>query len=483
MDGLENILEGEYEVRLRREQRQEAIEEVRAEEKVFPAFEPEAHVAEGGVPEFPAPIFAVGDRFSSLLGTGLKVEIVDHAEYDESKGWKCTVKVLAAGDNDHVKRGTQSFTFESTLVQNFEPLERSEKIVERKKRGEPKEEIDTPQIALPTSFSDAPWRNWPLPSLSGGVLQDFTVKASDENKLLLVRESTGEILGSVTPTAIGELGKRLGFPPDFVSKLSNVVAAAVINERIDQDKGNPHSVVFENGAWCNLVPSWRGILPTKQVAELVYQQLKSWYPDVEIVNAEHENGACQLRFLTPVVYPVTQIANDSLRLGIDITHQYGDTLRVSLFTRRISSGGGMLSFKSEYSWKKRSGDAGSANSQAQWLLDEVTRAVCGFTALIEKAKLMSETKLIGDSKKAFVQRARSMSIAKRYATALEKCFELEPGDTEWAWACAVSRFASGPDMEPELSRKIMSAIGGYVETFEKGQEFSWGTGVSEEDHD
>lgn len=489
-------------MRLRREQRQEAVDiQIEASPVVYPEFKPEQHVVLVNPHEAeesfasadqaiiyhkteedsnPTPLFSVGDRFSSLLGTGLKVELLEHTEYTEEKGWKCTVKVLAPGDNGHVKRGSTSFTYEANLVENFEPLEKTERIVERKKRGEAKtEEPDTPHVNLPTIYS-GPWNDWPFPDLSGGAFQDFQVTA-DKGYLALSQKSTGNCLGDLTVTAIEELGKRAQFPPEFIGKLTPATAAIVINERIEGAKAENIQVVFENGKFCNILPSWRGILPTKQVAELVYQQLKGWYPDTEIVFAEHENGAAKFRFLTPVVYPVTQTANDSLRLGIDVTHQYGDTLRVALYTRRIASGGGMLSFKSEYSWKKRSGDAGSANSQATWLIDEVTRAVCGFTALIEKAKLMSETKLIGDGKKLFKERASSMGVTKRRIDQAIKCFEQEPGDTEWAWACAASRFAALPDTDPDLSRRVMIAMGTCVENFEPGQEFAGLVGVSEDD--
>lgn len=478
------------------------------EPKVFSDFVPEKHVvilnpeesAEGfgsgdsaiiyhktEADYHPLPMFNVGDRFKSLLGTGLKLELKEHAEYVEERGWKVQVQVLDRGDNDHLRKGQVTKTDERNLAENFELIsEAPAQPTEKRKAGRPKkseekvEEPNTPKIELPTVFNK-PWGDWPFPDLSGGALQDFRVSATPNEALVLVSEQTGEVLGDVSITAIEELGKRTQFPPEFVGKLSPSLAAQVITERIKKAKEENVQIIFEDGRWCGIVPTWRGILPTKQSAQLVYDLLRSWYPEIEVVHAEHENGVAKLRLLTPVVYPVTQTANDALRLGVDITHQYGDTIRVSLYTRRIASGGGLLSHTQEYSWRKRTGDAGSANAQAAWLIETVTNCVCGFTTFIERAVMMSNTRLIGDTTKTIKERASAMGITKGKTSLLLESCRGETTETEWDWSCRLSKYASLVEKEPEVSRKIMSALGRYIENFQPGQEFSSVVGVSEED--
>ena len=226
------------------------------------------------------------------------------------------------------------------------------------------------------------------------------------------------------------------------------------------------SVVFENGLFTNILPAWRGVLPTRVTAEVVYQKLMEWYSDIDIDTAEHGEGWALLRMLTPVAYEVTPAVGDILRMGVEVRQQYGETISVSLFTKRLACLNGMLSNKTEFSWKQRLNDAGAAEFQALWLQEGIVKVVCSYTHLIEKAKLMAETYFEGDPSSALKERATAMGLPKKYVPHIITAFEEEPGNSEWHLLNAFSRFATHSGIEPETSRDIMLSSGDWAEHFE-----------------
>jgi hypothetical protein len=395
--------------------------------------------------------FEVGERFQSPV-TGLQIELVEKTKIYSSKGRRWNTKTIKSGDTSF-KPGHLSYICEQTLLEDFEFIENIV-VVERelKKRGRPPKEVEAsilPAVELPTSFHEA-WESWPVPQVETGKLQDFKVSADvEENSLFLYKHGMRE--GEVTPTALDELGKKAGFPPEFLKKLSLLTAVQVINERITAYSGPDVTMLFEEDKWTNILPAWRGVLPTKVTAEIVYRKLKEFYPEMEIEKAERREGFAFIRLLTPVAYPVTTAVGDVLRLGVDIRHQYGETIEVSLYTKRLAGLEEFISNTQEFSWKVRTDGAGSKEHQAVWLLDTVMQTLCAYTPFVENAKLMAQDYFKGTANVALGGLCIKLGIPTKYA---KLAADLVDGNTRWDLAIALSHVADDRDIKAKIGEWI-----------------------------
>ena len=409
--------------------------------------------------------------------TTLEIRLInwDELSFKEDKGYRWNFKVLRGNDTGF-SRGEEAFTWEDTLNKEFKILEPvSEEESVSKRRGRPKRSDGDekslaapilPTYEFPLVPEDRPWGRWPTPVTETGRLQDFRVTINGPNELCLANTDLSRNLGIVTTTAVEELGRRCEFPPNFVNKLSPRTAFKVINERIMASSGPEFNMLFEDGKWTNILPAWRGILPTKTIGEIVYSKLVGLYPDIEVDVAERGEGWAHFRFLTPVAYPVTKQVGDILRMGLDVSSQYGETIEVSLFTKRLICLNGMISNRSEFSWRQRSDEAGSAQMQALWLEERIMGTLCSYNSLIEKAKELSLVTFEGDPAIVLRERAAAMGLAKRYIPKLLDSFSQEDGNTEWSLVNAFTRLAAHYNLEKEVSRDLMFTAGNWVEHFD-----------------
>ena len=191
------------------------------------------------------------DRFQSKY-TELQFELVERTEeYKEDKGYKWKVKILDSGDT-RLRTNSIVETWEQTLSEDFKVLEQGENedAPTRQRRGRPRsDEVPAapslPTYEFPVVSAGKPWSHWPDPITEVGQLQDFRVSAYQGNQLKLLNTNE-DILGDVTSTVLRDLGRRTGFPPEFVEKLSCKVAAEVINECISKYTGPEVAWVIES---------------------------------------------------------------------------------------------------------------------------------------------------------------------------------------------------------------------------------------------
>ena len=313
------------------------------------------------------------------------------------------------------------------------------------------------------SINDRPWADWSAPDTATASLHSFRIRPSGDR--LAISTSDGNILGFVADTALDELGKRVTFPAEFIQKLSPTLAAQVVNERIQAEKDMEMTAVIQDGEWTNLLPAWRGILPTRRTADIAYDTLKEHYPEIEIEQAVYKTGSMLLKLLTPVVYPVTPAVGDTLRMGIDVAQQYGGTIAVQLYVKRLVCLNGMTANERAFSWRKRTGDAGSVEEQAEWVKEGVLHAVGSYTALVEKAQTMAQTHFEGDYTEILRERASAMRLPMRHLPALINAFEAEVGNTEWNLVNAFSRLATHGGLPGDLSRALQYSSGEWLREF------------------
>jgi hypothetical protein len=136
---------------------------------------------------------------------------------------------------------------------------------------------------------------------------------------------------------------------------------------------------------------------------------------------------------------------------VDIRHQYGETIEVSLYTKRLAGLEEFISNTQEFSWKVRSDGAGSKEHQAIWLADTVMQTLCAYTPFVENAKELAKDYFKGTPKNALNQLCLQLGISAKYATLAADI--VEPY-TCWDLAIALSHVADHRDINARLGRWI-----------------------------
>jgi hypothetical protein len=308
-------------------------------------------------------------RFRSTW-TGLEIELLAELDRGTDKGAKWEARVLKPGETQF-KRGERTSTFEATLADDFM------EIVEAAPQP-----VEMPELLIP---GENPWATWPVPLVIQGRLQEFHVALGDGPRDLQLWKNERR-LGRVTGEGLEQLGRRCGFPPDFIVKLLPSTQQTVINERILNGPVSDVTVLIEKEQFVAIVPAWRGVLPLSMTAEIAYRKLLAFYPQIEIEEAEQDEGYASIRLMTPVAYPLTETPGDVLRLGVQVQQKYGGTIRVSLFCRALANGKEVAGDWKEFSWRQRSNDAGSSKAQLEWLEQAVMDVLCEYIAMVEEVK-------------------------------------------------------------------------------------------------
>lgn len=252
------------------------------------------------------------------------------------------------------------------------------------------EVIDSPGDRLAQVF---PWESWTLPETTDTTLGHVRVAADHERKVLLL-EVPGSEPAPIGKTIFANLGEAAQFPVQFLEKLSLDTAATVINERIQNRPAKELRAIKENGRWLSLVTNRREFVPTRLLAETAHEAFAS-YGEVSLVpeNPEepyYQDGRMLLRFLSPKVKSITPRRGDVLRMGVEISQVYGESIDISLYVERLVCTNGMIAGHQEISFR---GAVTEVKEQLQWVREKVLGLEPVFLRLQEQAVAMSQRQI------------------------------------------------------------------------------------------
>jgi len=320
----------------------------------------------------------------------------------------------------------------------------------------------TELTVAPFEFSpireDRLWSNWPQPIAIKTHIRDLQVEPVSDDFLRFTVQETGEdgILapvsaGIATNEALTNLSLSAIFPPEFVSKLPTPLRASVINERITNQaltskrKDDTYTLVREGAKVVSILPGRRDLLPYDQTTERVFQLLDSRYSDIEVKYANVTNEGLSARFLVPNHQEIiTPALGDVMSFGVELTQNYGGHINLDLYTQRLVCLNGMQKKGSQFRWGKGE-SGGTVEQQLEWLQEGVNFAVREFANLSEKARLMANTRAIGDTQdpqEVLRNRMRAMGVSARYFDQIWAAYLEEPGQSEWHLLNAFTRVAT-----------------------------------------
>jgi hypothetical protein len=313
---------------------------------------------------------------------------------------------------------------------------------------------------------DYPWSDWPIPEVVKTEVHGIVMSHDEAGRVFFCQTEEvthGPVLGLATPNALRELSTRIGFPLDFVRKLTPGLQTAVLNERIQRAPNLSYSFVIVEGQVTDAVPGKREIVPHAEIVQSAYDQLKKTVEGEPDVVVEDAQGRLSFRLLTGIEEAVTKKPGDVLRMGIEVEHAYGFELRVCLYTERLVCANGMTAVQRDYEWT--SSAAGTKEEQLFWLRQRVFDAAQAFSSFVERAKAMAAARIEGDPGEALIRRARLLGLPRSQDALLIEAFDEEPGATEWDLLNAFTRFATH-DAGSRLGKKLQSQAGRTVEQFE-----------------
>lgn len=312
------------------------------------------------------------------------------------------------------------------------------------------------------------WDEWNDPKVIQSDIHAISTSINEKNRLIMkVRDGEGkeEEFGTISQNALKEISARIGFPTEFIQKLSPELQPIVINDRIKSaKKQNFTFFADEDNRIIGSSPGLREILPHREIAQITHDTLVN-SGEIESVSVdfiERIEGEMNLRFMTPLETPITPRKGDILQMGLNVDNSFGTHLSVSLFTKRLVCTNGMMNAQNEYSW--HSNENKTRESQIEWLQDAVIRAITQYDVLVARSARMAEMKFEGDSTAALYQRARAMKIPGRYIPLILEAFNMEPGNTEWHIVNAITRFATH-SAEKSLRERLQREAGRMVESF------------------
>lgn len=309
----------------------------------------------------------------------------------------------------------------------------------------------------------APWAQWADPDVLCTPLHSLAVRGHETQGLSLLGEE-GDELGGFSPRAMQQLGWTAHFPGEFLAKLPPHLAASVINDRIQAEEDREIQVVFEGGRCVNLAPGWRGVASYKDVAQTAHNVLRDVYGDsVTLGEARQADGQMVLRLLTGVSEVVTPAVGDILRMGIQIEHNYGLGLQLSLYVDRLVCLNGMTAGVQEFTWRNRS--TGSSEHQLAWLAAGIGGVMDSYERIVQRARLMADTLVKGDPKKALEEYALAMKFPRRMLGRLMDAYDQEPVPTQWGLLNALTR-VSTHSLTGSAQRTFQQVAGSWTQEFD-----------------
>jgi hypothetical protein len=317
----------------------------------------------------------------------------------------------------------------------------------------------------------APWASWPRPVTVQAALHDVRAEARDGRLVLLAGDAE---VGVPSLGALREMSTRVGFPVDFLAKLTAPLRAAVVNERIAANDDSRFTFTGEDrpgegGApvrhVTNVSPGWRGVLAPADVCQVVWDLLREVYgPETRVKLATRGDSECRMTVMTPWEEPVTRAVGDVVGLGVGLRYSPGMDLRVYLMIERLRCLNGMTSTESAFDWGARA--VGRPEDQLAWLTVGVAQAVTAFDDFVERARRMAEATVAGDPRTALIERARAMRVPARFDDRLLASFDFEPGATEWHMVNAFTHLATHGGLPEASASSIQAAAGAWTQSFD-----------------
>ena len=328
-------------------------------------------------------------------------------------------------------------------------------------------ESTAPAIILAKTPIDpkAPWASLPSYTAKKANTTELRMGLNSENRFTM---SIGkENAGVISDTAFRQLGWIANFKVDFVQqKLDKALAVQVVNYRIEDTKGDLQLIFNSNGTIASVSPGWRPTMSTPLVAQIAYNSLVGKFADGVILDHIEDQGfGFRLRFMTPIERAITPEVGDTLNFGVEIHYQPTREINVRLFYRRLVCLNGAASEVDEFSWTSKAN--ATEESQLEWIQTAVIRAMDKYEVVVEKAKMMAETIVEGDSEMILRERVRTLGISETYVPQLLAAFEQEPGNTEWSYFNAFTRFAThSVDLTDDQRTKFQLVAGSYAQNYD-----------------
>lgn len=336
----------------------------------------------------------------------------------------------------------------------------------------------------------APWAGWVRPvavqsdvSKLSFAIDDVHMPAGGERIVL----GGDDFSVYPTPGAMVDFSTRVGFPWDFVSKLSPRTQVAVLNERLRDARESrftlttqpymqqtpdgvlqPHELGFR--IVTNISPGWRGVASHPEVCQTAFNLMEDVYghDGVTVKTARMTDHGLELRMQTDYSLEVSKggrSIGDVVSLGVLITHRYGMEICVSLYLERLVCLNGMTTTKREYEWRSRA--LGSAASQLEYIQVGIAGAVTAFEGIVDRARIMAETRVEGDLERLLLERSRAMRIPRNHEAALLEAWREEPVPTEWGFLNAFTRFATHSTTLNDRQRtQFQAGAGRWTEAFD-----------------
>jgi hypothetical protein len=306
-----------------------------------------------------------------------------------------------------------------------------------------------------------PWADWPSPTTETMDIKLLRVQPGDSGM-----EVTGPlgVIGRATPGFMDGLGYEVVFPQGFIEKLSPRLQVEVINERIASTNKGEFTLVIEDGELIRLAAKGREIIPARRVAEFAHEHLETAFGSVLIPEARLNSGEALLRFDLPVEQPITRAVGDVLRLGLQLEQSYRDGMNVSLYMTRLVCLNGMTADKRAFSWRIKEEKTEAA--QLDWLRHALGALPTAYERIVERSRLMAETRFTGDYQTVLRGAARAFGLPSRYLPQLVEAFEQEPGDTWWSVLNAFTRTATHSNISVNTRQALWAGAGDWAGRFE-----------------
>lgn len=322
--------------------------------------------------------------------------------------------------------------------------------------------------ALPSSPSlvidgNMPWAGWATPRIVPTMMQNLNAAVNGEGNLLIRNE--GEVLGPATRRGLQQLSHKVGFDAGFVmEKLPAHLAAEVINHRIAADRADREvCLVVEGDRFTSFLPSVREVLAYSETAQLAHNVMTDLFGNVSVDYANAGEGM-SLRLLTDLEQPVTRKKGDVLQMGVQVRQDYGTSIEVDLYLRRLICLNGMTAAQTAFSWQNRF--EGTRDHQQVWLSASIAEALGAYEQVVERSRMMATTRFEGDPESALRERARAMNFPMRHFPALLAAFQEEEGNSEWDLLNAMTRVATHAGLPNNLGNRMQAVAGEWSRNFD-----------------
>jgi hypothetical protein len=321
-----------------------------------------------------------------------------------------------------------------------------------------------PTVTACIAGDDMPWHSWTTPRIITTTMDQLSVRDLDGGLMLA---HNGEVQGPATRRGLQELSWKVGFDAGFIlDKLPRQIGSEVINHRIGAYRADKEvAVILEDNQFTAFLPSARQILPYAETAQTAYETMREAFGEVQIDHASVAGqGGMNLRLLTDLDQPITRRVGDSLQMGILVRQDYGETIDVSLYLRRLICLNGMTSNQTQFSWQNKF--EGSREHQRTWLSSSIAEALGAYEGIVDRSRQMASTRFEGDPESALRERARAMGFPARHLPALFAAYAEEPGQSEWDLLNAVTRVATHAGLPNNLGPRLQTVAGDWARSFD-----------------